>query len=296
MSTPVAVGYDDSEHSERAVAWALDEARLRGLPLLLVTVHLTMGAPPPPAEGETDPSAERKSVQDMLDAAKRRLELTAPDVSIETALISASTSSGGLVSESHKWALLVLGDRGRGGFAGILLGSTTTQVSAHAHCPVIVVRDTDTGDGPNAGRVVIGVDGSVLSQAAVRFGLREARLRRLPVTVLHAWHYPTTTRDGYFVLGVGDREAMENRATAVLSDSLAGIRREYADVEVTRTSLHGNTRQILLEQSRGAQLLVVGSRGHGGFAGLVLGSTSQAMLHHAHAPVAIVHAADEATP
>lgn len=294
MSTPIAVGYDGSPHSRRAMEWAADEARLRDRRLVLVTVHLTAGAPPLPEEGQPDPSAERKSIQDMLDAAKRKLAAAAPDLRIETALISAATSSGGLVSQSHRWSLLVMGDRGRGGFAGILLGSTTTQVSAHAHCPVIVVRDTEINHGPNPGRVVIGVDGSPLSHEAVRFGLREARLRHAPVTVVHAWHYPATTRDGYFAMELGDREAMENRATAVLSDSLAGLRHEYSDVDVKRISVHGSTRQVLLEQANGAFLLVVGSRGHGGFAGLVLGSTSQAVLHHAKTSVAVVHATDEA--
>ncbi|ADD43316.1 universal stress protein [Stackebrandtia nassauensis] len=296
MPAAIAVGYDGSPSSRRAIDWAADEARLRDRELIIVTVHLTLSAPPPPAEDEPDPSADRQAVRDMLNAAKRDLAERSPRLKVEAELISAATAGAGLVAGSDRWELLVLGERGEGGFAGILVGSTSTQVSAHARCPVVVVRGPGGETGPNAGRVVIGVDESEHSREAVRFGLREARLYQVPATLVHAWRHPMATRDGYLASGLGDRQAMADRALTTISEALSGIHEDFPDVPVKRMAVHGGARQVLLDQSMGARMLVVGSRGHGGFAGLLLGSTSQALLHHADAPVAIVRSARPTTP
>lgn len=287
----VAVGFDGSAASKRAVDWAVAEARGRSAPLRLVTVHLTLGAPPEPEPGQPDASADRQAVREMLERYARATAAKVPDVTVEWELISALSSGAGLVSRSAEWLLLVVGDHG-GGFAGILLGSTASQVCAHARCPVIVTRGPASRTGPYSGRVVVGVDGSAPSRAALRFGLHEARLRGVGAVVVHAWRFPPAARDS-FLATRNDGTDMETLETVVLAESLAGVRERYPEVPVKRLSAYGTAREVLLEQSAGALLLVVGSRGVGGFTGLLLGSTSQALAQHADVPVAIVHANDK---
>ena len=173
---------------------------------------------------------------------------------------------------------LVVGSRGRGGVAGMLLGSVSWQVAAHAHCPVVVVRGHwRPAGGYNPGPVVVGTDGSATSDAALGFAFEEAALRDAPLLAVSA------LADAPGSLG-GDLKLQEDVEQAITRHE-----KEHPEVTVLRQVAQGGARTALLAAAHDAQLLVVGSRGRGGINGMLLGSVSQAVLHHAPCPVAVVH-------
>jgi nucleotide-binding universal stress UspA family protein len=287
MSTstaPVVVGVDGSSHQQKVIDWAASEARLRRRPLRLV--HAFDWA----LLGMSYTARPYGVVQEELQAnAARILERSlaiarhiAPDLDIDGRVVDGSPTAV-LRDASRSAAVVVVGHRGRGGFAGLLLGSVAAQVAAHAACPVVVAREPDRA----ADRVVVGVDGSPLSDAALGFAFEEASLRGLGLTAVHAWSEPAVA-DATLPL-VYDLGDLRDRAARLLSESLAGWREKYPDVDVLSQIVRGRPARVLVEAAAGAALLVVGSRGRGGFTGLLLGSVSNAVLHHAAAPVAIVH-------
>jgi nucleotide-binding universal stress UspA family protein len=159
------------------------------------------------------------------------------------------------------------------------------QLAAHAECPVLVAR----GRADPAGDVLVGVDGSPAGEPAVGFAFDEAALRGTDLTALHAWTHPVRGEPGDLLPLVYDAADVEAEEERLLAEALAGWRDKYLDVTVRRQLVRGHTRQALIDATEQAQLVVVGSRGRGGFTGLLLGSVSQAVLHHAACPVAIVH-------
>ena len=136
--------------------------------------------------------------------------------------------------------------------------------------------------------IVVGVDGSSGAQAALRFAVEEARLRGATLRLVTAWHIPSIAYSGGFVAPFDERE-FEQGAEAACDEALAAVREEIADLEVQRVAREGQAARILLEEAKDADLLVVGTRGHGGFAGLLLGSVSEQCAHHALCPVVIVN-------
>lgn len=207
----------------------------------------------------------------------------APEVTVDGAVVPGAASAV-LLAESSAAELVVLGSRGLGGFAGLLLGSTAVQVSAHADCPVLVIR----GEVPASGPVVVGVDGSELSEQAVAFAFAEASRRDTELIAVHAWLYPTPVGPGDILPLVYDLDAFREQEERVLAESVAGWSERYPEVTVRQRLVRGSPGGALVEQSRTAQLVVVGARGRGALGGLLLGSVSHAVLHHAESPVAIV--------
>ena len=196
-----------------------------------------------------------------------------------------------LIAASRDAGLVVVGHRGLGGFTGLLVGSVGVQAAAHAACPVIVVRDSDPDEaGPAAGEVVVGVDGSELSGLAVDFAFCHAALHRLGVVAVHAYAFPAFVTSSDASSAAYDVDDLREDHARLLAEALAGYRDNYPDVPVRQKVAYGRPAAVLVAESAGAALTVVGSRGRGGFAGLLLGSTSQSVLHHATGPVAIVRA------
>ena len=188
----------------------------------------------------------------------------------------------GLVAESRAAQLVVIGDRGLGGVAGLLLGSVAFGLGAHAACPTVVVRGrADAAEGP----VVVGVDGSAVSDAAVAFAFEAASPRRAPLLAVHVW---SDLQLDPGTLPAAHWDSIEQRERERLAERLAGWRDKFPDVAVEQVVAQDHPSRVLVEQSRGAQLAVVGSRGRGGLGGLLLGSVSHAVLHRADCPVAIV--------
>lgn len=186
-----------------------------------------------------------------------------------------------LQERSTDAGMLVLGSRGHGGFAGLLAGSTAVSVTAHAHCPVVVVRD---GQAATSGPVVVGVDGSESSLRALGFAVERAEQRDVPLRVIRVWEPPG---ERWVPPGFDPEEATATERAAA-EEELARWRETFPDVEVDLRVSPGNPAALLVEASREAQLVVVGSRGRGGLRGMLLGSVSQQLLQHAHCPVAVV--------
>lgn len=194
-----------------------------------------------------------------------------------------------LIDASKSAAMVVVGGTGKGFFGEMTIGSTASAVVAHAHCPVVVMRGRkNTSAYPAEGPIVVGLDGSPLSERALEIGFEEAAWRKAGLVVVHAWR-DVTYDDAYGMARlVVQWESIEEEERRLLAQRLAGWQEKYPDVKVERVLVEDRPRHALLEWSAKAQLVVVGSRGRGGFTGQLLGSTSQALAHHAECPVMVV--------
>lgn len=281
-SPVVLVGVDGSETSRAAVDLGAEEAVLRRRPLHVV--HACVW--PVTEAGAAGVTGQAGSGHDpariVADAVARARE-SRPGLEV-TGEVVLGAAAPVLLERGHGAALTVIGDRGLGGFAGLLAGSVAAQLAAHATGPVLVARGTVHQDGP----VVLGVDGSPASDPAVAFAFEEAAVRGNRLTAVHAWHHPVTGGPGELIPLTYDPEQFREDEERLTAQALAGWQERYPQVEIRRLLAYGGARQALIEATASARLLVVGTRGRGGFAGLLLGSVSQAVLHHAGCPVAIV--------
>ncbi|NKZ07455.1 universal stress protein [Actinomadura latina] len=281
----IIVGVDGSEPSLLAVDWAAAEAARRDAPL-----HLVHAVPPWLLDVPDDPDAAemRKRILDggreIVDTGVARARARVPGLEV-TGEQAGGQPARALIERAAGAVLLVTGSRGKGGLTGLALGSVAMQTASHAPCPAVVVR----ANGRTAyGEIVVGVDGSRANEAAVGFAFEEASLRGARLRALLAWSHPASTGPGDMQPLVYDRDIVEAEEKRVLAESLAGWRAKYPDVEVVPEAVRGRAVRALAEASVHADLLVVGSRGRGGFTGLLLGSVGHAMLHRAHCPVAVI--------
>lgn len=277
---PVVVGVDGSAQSLAAVREATREASWRGLDLHIIhafiwpLMHVDVGPSAEAPQGGLRHDAERVLAQaaDMAAATDATVAVTADLVT--------GAASGVLLHAARKASLLVLGDRGLGGFSGLLLGSAAVHVTSHIETPVLVVR----GEQSRAGPVVLGVDGSPEAAGAVAAAFVEADQRRSELLAVRVWHEPQTgippVPEPY------DAELLE--VHDLIDQACAGCRKWHPNVRVSHEILAGPVARTLVELSERAQLMVVGARGRGGFAGLLLGSVSQQLLHHSACPVLVV--------
>jgi nucleotide-binding universal stress UspA family protein len=194
-----------------------------------------------------------------------------------------------LLDQAREACLLVLGSRGLGGFSGLLLGSVAVATSARAECPVAVVREVGEAAPHSPKPVVVGVDRSADSEAALLFAFDAAQARGVPLEVVYAVVDSALHPDTVPAL---DWSSIEAEERARLDEWLAGWSRKYRQVPTRTIVTRDNPGRALVERSARAQLVVVGSRGRGGLAGPLLGSVSQALLHHAHCPVVVAHGSE----
>jgi len=284
---PVVVGVDGSTGSTQAVRWAAAQASLWGCPLRLVHAHTE---PWIHLTDQTTPQGDHRQAlvnvgHGWLRAATDVATAAAPGVEVSTELVT-STPGQLLIEESGRARLVVVGSRGLGGFSGLMLGSTAVVLSAHAHCPVAVVRGADIRP-PGSGPVVLGVDGSAASEAAIGFAYEAASQRGVPLVAVHVWSDLSLTASFVPTPPMFDWPVIEDDERRLLAQRLAGWQEKYPEVQVRRVVTEGRPAYSLLQAAEDAQLLVVGSRGRGGLRGLLLGSTSQALLHHAPCPVVV---------
>jgi nucleotide-binding universal stress UspA family protein len=286
-NAPVVVGYDGSQASRAALHWAAAEAVRQHAPLRIVEIFelvVTTGVERDvvvPLEGL------RTAREDGLGALAEGIRLQRPGLAVSTALVEG-TPAAVLVEESEAARMIVLGSRGLSGLSGLLAGSVTVQVSVHARCPVVVVPGDLRPRAHEKPTVVVGVDGSKTSAQAVEFAFDFASAAGARVVAVHAWTSPMSTYTGGFGPLMFDQAEIDEASKLLVSESLAGSIADHPDVEVETRLINGHAARALLLVAESADLLVVGSRGRGGFTGLLLGSVSQAVLHHAHCPVAIV--------
>ena len=287
----VVVGVDWSDAARAAVEHAAADAATRHLPLRLVHV-----LEPPPygvrfaRGGVRDLNLVlRKAGQRLLEETVEVLTRVYPDLRMTTALPHGSAVEV-LLGESRAAAeRLVLGSRGAGVFTELLVGSTALQVASLASCPVIVVPDRPSEALPRHG-VVVGVDGSPRSQAALAFGFEAASVLDEPLTAVHAWTDPARPEPYAQLPLVYDPALVAHEERLVLAESVAGFSEQYPDVKVDCRVVHDHPVHALGAAGSLARLLVVGSRGRGAVRALLLGSVSHGVLHHAAGPVAVVHA------
>jgi nucleotide-binding universal stress UspA family protein len=242
---PVVAGIDGSPRSLDAVEAAAVAAAQRHRPLRIVYAVETAAEFP----------------EEYLAEAALLAEKAAPDLSITCELL-AGPPAPALLAESGQAALLAVGDRGMGGFPGLITGSVAVHVATHGACPVLIVR----GHYHRSGPVVVGFDGSAGSVRALEFTIEEAALRGTDVVAL---------------------EARPGTEPAEVEAALTRVSEDHPDVNVRHETVHDAAGHALTRWSRTAQLLVVGDRGHGGFPGLQLGSVTQHLVHQATGPTVI---------
>jgi Universal stress protein UspA and related nucleotide-binding proteins len=272
------------------VEYAAELASRRHLPLRLVHAFELIQTTVRPTYGWT-PDAERvvrNSAQRLLDETVEVLGIAYPDIEV-TAVLQKGSPVKMLLEESHDAHAVVLGSRGAGGFADLLIGSTTLHVAAHATCPVIAVPGLADANNPRHG-VVVGVDGSALSDAAIGFAFETAAEVGEKLTAIHVWHDPTHTGIARMMPGTFNADEVGKGEGAVLAESMSGWLQKYPQVDVEQKVVMGHPVSALVSHAANARILVVGSRGRGPLSSLVLGSVSHGVLHHATAPVAVVHA------
>ncbi|HCT78440.1 MAG TPA: universal stress protein UspA [Micromonosporaceae bacterium] len=286
---PVVVGVDGSPPSQQALQWAAKAAMARDLPLAILYASQFAGT----ADAYEYVSLEAEEAgQQLLSKAEAEVKDRFPDLACSTEFAHENPASA-LVDASRQAALVIVGNRGHGGFHDLLLGSTSLHTAMHAHCPVAVIRPTSTEEQGAAGRIVVGVDASVPSQAALRLAFAEASLTGRPVTAVHAFTSALTAYPPALMPQVSDLKADRDRARDLLARELLPWQAEHPDIEVDTVIVQGDASWALVQYSQGAHLVVVGSRGLGGFAGLIFGSVGHALIHHAGCPVLIARDTDD---
>jgi nucleotide-binding universal stress UspA family protein len=285
---PIVVGVDGSDESLEAVRWAAVEAGLRGRAVLLINAY---GLPTSPEA--VDPSrlarlhaSARAEAGALTSRAASVVRELAPQVAV-VGQARIGPAAHVLIELSGVAAAIVVGHRGRDGFGARLLGSVAARVAAHAQCPVAVVRPAAVGREITNGVVLVGTDGSSACDVAVGFAFEEADLRGGAVSVIHAWEPPAPpwrTDVRPLVLDAAEVETAEEHR---VREWIRPWQDKYPQVPVQVHLSSQRPAAALLDAASRAELLVVGSRGHGGFAGLLLGSVSQQVIHHAPCPVVV---------
>jgi len=285
VAPPVVVGVDGSPSALDAVAWAADECARHHVPLRLVHTYFlpTTGYPNMIVNASEVLAAFDAQGRLWLAEAEAAARAVAPGIAVETALFSG-TAIPLLIEESANARTIVVGSRGLGGFTGLLLGSTAVALTAHARCPVVVVRTRVAGAGP----VVVGVDGSPASESAIGFAFEAASTRGAPLTAVLSWTDVLVESSFQAVRFSMDWSEVEDEQRRLLAERMAGWQEKYPDVVVERVVVRDRPVRALVRAAQHARLLVVGSHGRGGFTGMLLGSTGQALVHHAPCPVAVV--------
>lgn len=289
----VVVGVDGSEGSLHALDWAIDAAAGRGATLRLVyAMGLPLVTVPLGGPIRTAPSPEvSQAAKALLEEALRRVQEAAPSLRAVTE-VSRAEAHHALLKSAQDAELLVVGSRGYSGVASLFLGSVAQRVASHATCPVVVVPPTSQEAAARRGRVVVGVDGSEHAAAALRFALVEAERLRAELVAVYAWQAPDAPVDPFTVLQADvavDREQQVARAREWLLRTVDEARTPLTQrVPVRVETPEKHPAAALLDEGADVDLIVVGSRGRGGFTGLLLGSVSQQVLNHAVVPVAVV--------
>lgn len=287
----IVVGIDGSETSELALDWAVQAAQEEHRPLTLVhsaaldsMVRGSLSLGQPGVDVGALAGAMRAAGRTLLEAAARRTALTAPDVVVHLVLEDRDprTALLDLAGSAHH---LVVGSRGRGGLASLLLGSVSVAVATRAACPVVVVRHPP---GSGRGGVLVDVDGTEESLAAVEVAYRTAAFRSWPLTAMYVvWDVARVGHDG---VPIGpDAPGLESDRLLV-AESLAGMREKYPEVDDDVLLVHGLRDREVVRASQGRDLVVVGSRQGHPFDVLLHGAVASTVVEHAACNVAVVPA------
>ena len=285
-SLGIVVGVDESPAAKVAVQWATREAELRKIPLTLVhaispevvtwpNVRLPAGL----ARWQQDRG--RRLVDDAFKVVEEASQHGGP-AEIHTEILS-SAAVPALVDLSKDAEMVVAGAQGGGRWPGRLIGSVSSGLLRYAHCPVAIVHDEDpSASHLSQAPVLVGIDGSPASELATAIAFDEASRRNVGLVALHAW----SDADVSDWPGI-DWSATQPMAEEVLAERLAGWQEQYPDVQVSRTVAQAQPARQLVQRSEEAQLVVVGSRGRGGFAEMLVGSVGECVAQMARVPVIV---------
>ncbi|GAA1184972.1 universal stress protein [Nesterenkonia xinjiangensis] len=286
----VVVGVDGSPHADRALRLGAALASARGVPLTAVFAY-TMSPYAINAASYGQPVVDEKALKHEGEEILRRALSTADAArgDVRTA-VERGPAGQALAHHSRNADVIVVGTRGRGGFTGMLLGSTSASLPSRSHCPVVIVpHSTDAGDAepdPQA-PVSVGVDGSAHSLVAALEAAAWAESLGVPLRLLSA--LPPMAAD---VMTWAPLEAQVQEArdqlTGQLEEDATWLRGRCPEVDVSISVVDGAAATVMVEASKTSQLTVVGTRGHGGFVGMLVGSTSSSTMHHAQGPLMIV--------
>lgn len=287
----IVVGVDGSPASTIAVQWGANTAVKRQAPLHLVASYVM-----PQflyAEGMAPPQDLFDELEDetlaKINEAKAAAHELFPDLAI-THEIREARPIDLLLKLSKEVGMIVLGSRGLGGLSGMVMGSVSSAVVSHAECPVVVVReDSKLTDDNKYGPVVVGVDGSKVSQKAVALAFTEAAARGAELIAVHTWmDVQVQASLAGLTTAQAQWEEIEAEQYGLVDQELKPFTDQYPDVTVTKLITRDRPVRALVDAAAHAQLLVVGSHGRGGFRGMVLGSTSRALLQSAPCPMMVV--------
>jgi nucleotide-binding universal stress UspA family protein len=282
----IVVGVDGSPASDAAVCWAARDAVMRKVPLTLVhvvnpTVSTWAQAPTLDRFAEWQEDEGRRILANALKIARDTANDNLP-IPIDSELMFSATVPT-LADLSKTAELMVVGTYGRGALARGLLGSVSSELMRHSHCPVAVIRDEDPRmPHPAQAPVLLGTDGSPASELATAIAFEQASRRHVDLIALHAW----SDKEIFELPGL-DWSAVKAEEERLLSEALAGYQERYPDVTVTRLIVCDRPARALVETSESAQLIVVGSHGRGRLAGTLLGSVSNAVVQSVRMPVIV---------
>jgi nucleotide-binding universal stress UspA family protein len=278
---PLLLAYDGSDEARRALDWAATESLRTGSPVHVLAVNEVL----PPTWGGVGgiyvyaESWTQDSSGLLEQAAKALADAGVTEVTTEQ-------RSGHVVDEllraAESASVLVVGSRGHGRAGEAVLGSVSQHLARHATCPVVVVREQRN---PDAARIVVGIDGSRTSLAALEYACQRAETTGETVVAIHAWRARVPSSNVF----AGELASVDTKEREVLlAQSIAGVRVDHPDVRLEQEVVAVAPDHALVDASASASLVVVGSRGLGFFSGMLLGSISQAVLHRATCPVAVV--------
>ena len=297
----IVVGVDGSEQSLGALHWAAREARRRGAPLHMVTAYsvpVIGGSTFDAGHAAYDDAAVSRALEDLVASARRSVAGLGVDI---RSTVEAGDPSGVLLELSRCAQLLVLGSRGKGGFLGRLLGSVSTAVPAHSECPVGIIplgwgRDCQLTENLNRRQafvdgVTVGSDGSDHASAAMLCAAEEAQQLGVPLTLVCA--APSETGKFGWLPAPVDFGDLRGQVRSALDACVQWLQGHFPDLEMHGELADGAPVDVLVERSAHNQLVVTGTRGRGGFTGMLLGSTSQGLLHNCVGPALIVPSRDD---
>lgn len=280
----VLVGVDESACSQEALAWAAADAAAQRVPLTIATVVDLPRLADVPLSAELVGTAEF-AARRQVDAAVARTRDVVGDVPVEGRVLTGDAAAE-LLRMAEGAKEVVVGSHGAGRFGRLLIGSVGGRVAEHAPCPAVVVRSR-----PVTGPVVVGIDNSPHSEAALEYGFAYAARHEVPLVALHVYPpdvvYPMTPYPMPAYRAEEELARIRAEALRAVEHGLRKWTEKYPEVGVRADVAEGGAAQKLVEACRTASLLVVGTRGHGGLAGMLLGSVSHAVLRHAHCPVVV---------
>lgn len=281
----ILVGVDGSEFSDAAVRWAVREAAVRHEALTLMTIaeyHGPRFVTYDIEKIQNSRRAQHSEIDRILAGARQVVDEVHGDRrsgKVDTEFLFAHPLAT-LIDVSKEMRLVVVGCRGKSALQRLTLGSVSSGLARYAHCPVAVIHKEHPESDVHA-PILLGVDGSPASEFATTIAFEAASRRRAPLIAMHAWA-DSLTSGAHFNWTID-----EQRGEALLSERLAGWQENYPDVHVTPTLIHQDASRWLVNHSDTAQLVVVGSHGRGGFAGMLLGSVSATVVHAAEVPVIV---------